>query len=224
MSDNGPMWLTRSEDVVAHLYFAAAEIGSAALEIGSLKIPGSLSFPNTDQGTFSFFSHGEVDTGAISVDPGQAVRFDYNQGDSTYSFISEIVEVTDHDARRRWRIRFPNAVERNQKRLVRRHRVLGRSGFYVTTDRIGDRQRLLLYDVATAGLSFVVKASNDLKSGEVFSATVHVPGCDPLAAKVELRNLRPLPGDPDQKLAGCRFSALADADREALAAALALLG
>ena len=223
MSENGPMWLTRSEDVVAHLYFAAAEIGSATLEIGSLRIPGSLSFPNTEQNTFSFFSHGEVEMDPSSAAPGQAVRFDYNQGESTYSFISEIVEVTDHDARRRWRIQFPNAVERNQKRLVRRHRVLGRSGFYVTTDRIGDRQRMLLYDIATAGLSFVVKAGHDLKMGEGFSATVHVPGCEPLASKVELRNLRPLPGDADQKLVGCRFTALSDSDREALAAALALL-
>ena len=32
MADNGPMWLTRSEDVVAHLYFAAAEIGSATCD------------------------------------------------------------------------------------------------------------------------------------------------------------------------------------------------
>ncbi len=223
MSENGPMWLTRSEDVVAHLYFAAAEIGSATLEIGSLRIPGSLSFPNSEQGTFSFFSHGEVDLTSLSVDPGQAVQFDYTQGESTYSFISEIVDISDHETRRRWRVRFPNAIERNQRRLVRRHRVMGRSGFYVTTDRIGDRQRLALYDIATAGLSFVVKAKNNLKMGEGFAVTLHVPGCEPLASQVELRNLRPVPGDKSNKLAGCRFASILDSDREALAAALALL-
>ena len=223
MSENGPMWLTRSDDVIAHLYFAAAEIGSATLEIGSLRVPGSLSFPNSEQGTFSFFTHGEVDLQSVSIDPGQAVQFDYSQGDSTYSFISEIIEISEHETRRRWRIRFPKAVERNQKRLVRRHRVMGRTGFYVTTDRIGDRQRLGLYDVATAGISFVVKAKNDLKVGDAFALTLHVPGCEPLAAQVELRNIRPMPGDKDRKLSGCRFVSIGDEDRQALAAALASL-
>ena len=223
MSENGPMWLTRSEDVIAHLYFAAAEIGSAVLELGSLRIPGSLSFPNSEQGTFSFFSHGEVDLGTVSIEPGQAVQLDYSQGESTYSFISEVVAIADHETRRRWRIQFPNAIERNQRRLVRRHRVMGRSGFFVTTDRIGDRQRLALYDIATAGLSVVVKARYNLKLGEVFAATLHVPGCEPVASQIELRNLRPVPGDKEHKLAGCRFNGISDADRVALAEALARL-
>ncbi len=223
MSENGPMWLTRSDDVVAHLYFAAAEIGTATLEIASLRVPGSLSFPNAELGTFSFFSHGEVDLESVSVEPGRAVQFDYSQGDSTYSFISEVIEVSQHETRRRWRIRFPKVIERNQKRLVRRHRVMGRSGFFVTTDRVGDRQRLGLYDIATAGLSFVVPTRNDLQVGDSFAATLHVPGCDPLAAKIELRNMRPLPGDKTHKLAGCRFVSVSDDDRQALSSALALL-
>ena len=187
MADNGPMWLTRSEDVVAHLYFAAAEIGSATLELGALKIPGSLSFPNSEQRTFSFFSHGEVDLDSVSINPGQIVRFDYAQGDSTYSFISEVLEISEAQTRRRWKIRFPNAIERNERRLVRRHRVMGRSGFQVTTDRIGDRVPLPLYDVASAGLSIVVSSRNNLKVGEGFGATIHVPGCEPVACQLELR-------------------------------------
>ena len=94
MSENGPMWLTRSDDVIAHLYFAAAEIGAATLEIGSLRVPGSLSFPNSEQGTFSFFTHGEVDLQSVSIDPGQAVQFDYSQGDSTYSFMAYMTDIS----------------------------------------------------------------------------------------------------------------------------------
>ena len=223
MADNGPMWLTRAEDVVAHLYFAAAEIGSATLEFGALKVPGSLSFPNSEQQTFSFFSHGEVDLDAVKIESGQIVRFDYAQGESTYSFISEVLEITEAQARRRWKIRFPNAIERNERRLVRRHRVMGRTGFQVTSDRIGDRVPLPLYDVASAGLSIVVSARNNLKVGEGFSATLHVPGCEPVACQLELRNLRPFPGDPGRKLAGCRFADLADVDRERISSALAKL-
>ena len=223
MSENSPMWLTRSEDVVAHLYFAAAEIGAATMEIGSLRLPGSISFPNTEQKTFSFFSHGEVELSTVEVAPGDVARFYYNQGESTYSFISEIVEISDQQTRRRWRINFPNAIERNERRLVRRHRVMARPGFSVTTDRIGDRERLALYDVAAAGLSFVVQAKNNLKVGEGFAATIHIPGCEPIAAKLELRNLRPLPGDAARKLAGCRFAAITPDDSEKLSTALAQL-
>lgn len=223
MAENGPMWLTRSEDVVAHLYFAAAEIGSATLELGAHKIPGSLSFPNSEQQTFSFFSHGEVDLSTVSIESGQIVRFDYAQGESTYSFISEVLEITDAQARRRWKIRFPNAIERNERRLVRRHRVMGRAGFHVTTDRLADRAPLPLYDVASAGLSIVVATRNNLKVGEGFSATIHIPGCEPVACQLELRNLRPFPGDASRKLAGCRFANLADSDRERLSSTLAKL-
>ena len=74
MSDTGPMWLTREEDVVSHLYFAAAEIGSATMEFGSFQVPGSLSFPNPEQGTFSFFTHGEVDISANPIGEGDVVR------------------------------------------------------------------------------------------------------------------------------------------------------
>ena len=182
MADNGPMWLTRSEDVVAHLYFAAAEIGSATLEFGALKIPGSLSFPNSEQRTFSFFSHGEVDLESVSINPGQIVRFDYAQGESTYSFISEVLEISEAQTSA-MEDSIPNAIERNERRLVRRHRVMGRSGFQVTTDRIGDRVPLPLYDVASAGLSVVVSARNNLKVGEGFVATIHVPGCEPVACR-----------------------------------------
>jgi hypothetical protein len=223
MSENGPMWLTRSDDVLAHLYFAAAEIGSATMELGALKIPGSLSFPNSEQGSFSFFSHGEVKLDAVTLEPGAVVRLSYSQGESTYSFISEVSEITSQQTRKRWRIIFPKAIERNEQRLVRRHRVMGRPGFQASVDRLGDRERLPLYDIAAAGLSLVVKAANNLKVGEEFSATIFVPGCEPLASRIELRNLRPMPGEKQRKLAGCRFTGLSDTDREALCSVLAQL-
>jgi hypothetical protein len=38
-----------------------------------------------------------------------------------------------------------------------------------------------------------------------------------------VRNVRPLPGDANRKLAGCRFVGLGPSDQEALAQALAKL-
>lgn len=224
MSETGPMWLTREEDVVSHLYFAAAEIGSASMEFGSFQVPGSLSFPNPETGTFSFFTHGEVDISKNPVSAGDVVRFRYSQGEATYTFLSTVEDISDQSARRRWRIQFPNVVERDQKRLVRRHRVMGRPGFSFSTNLVGrGHQQMPLYDVAAAGISFVFPSRERLKVGEQFSGSVSVPGCEPLLVRVELRNIRPLPGDTNSKLAGCRFAELAIKDMESLAQALAKL-
>jgi len=218
------MWLTREEDVVSHLYFAAAEIGSATMEFGSFQVPGSLSFPNPEQGTFSFFTHGEVDISANPISEGDVVRFRYSQGDATYTFISSVEDISDQAARRRWRIVFPNAVERDQRRLVRRHRVMGRKGFSFSTTRVGrGHHEMALYDVAAAGASFVFEVREGFKVGDSIEGTVQVPGCNPFSVSLEVRNVRPLPGDGSRKLAGCRFVGLVPSDQEALAQALAKL-
>lgn len=218
MPENGPMWLTRDDDVVAHLYFAAAEIGAATMELGALQVPGSLSFPNPDERTFSVFTHGEVDLSQSKVEAGDVVRLRYVQGESTYTFLSEIEDISDQQARRRWRIRFPQAIERNERRLVKRHRVMGRPGFTFSTGP--ERVKHPLYDLAAAGLSYVVSASSKMKIGASIKGSIHIPGVEPVAVVMELRNIRPLPGDASRKLAGCRLVEMAGLDREALSNAL----
>ena len=224
MSDSGPMWLTRDEDLVAHLYFAAAEVGKAIMEVGAVHIPGSFSFPNPEERTFSFFTHGEVDMGVTKVKEGDVACFRYEQGESTYSFLSEIDEISEQQTRCRWKVCFPRAIERNQRRLVVRHRVFGRPGFHLNSDHTGgSRERYELYDVAAAGLSFVVSTAKLPAVGEQISAAVHLPGCEPFAVQMELRNVRPLPGDSSRKLVGCRFTEVHPEDREALSRALGAL-
>ena len=225
MSDSGPMWLTRDEDVVAHLYFAAAEVGKAIMEVGAVHVPGSLSFPNPEERTFSFFTHGEVDLKVAKIKEGDVVCFRYGQGESTYSFLSEIDQISEQQTRCRWRVCFPRAIERNQRRLVKRHRVFGRPGFHVNSDHTHEsRERYELYDIAAAGLSFIVKAAKSPAAGEVISASVQLPGCEPIAMQMEIRNIRPLPGDSSRKLVGCRFTEVHPADHEALSRALGSLG
>ncbi len=225
MSDTGPMWLTRDDDVVSHLYFAAAEVGKAIMEVGAVHVPGSLSFPNPEEKTFSFFTHGEVDLNVSNVKEGDVVCFRYEQGESTYSFLSEIDEISEQQTRCRWRVRFPQAIERNQRRLVRRHRVFGRPGFYLNSEISGGlRDRYELYDVAAAGLSFVMSTAKLPAVGGAISISIHLPGCEPIAMRVEIRNIRPLPGDADRKLVGCRFTEVHPSDREALCRVLGSLG
>ena len=97
--------------------------------------------------------------------------------DRTYTFLSVVNAITEQQARRRWKIKFPTVVERNERRLVRRHRVMGRVGFHLTSDMLtGQRDEWLLYDIAAAGVSFVVDSKFKLELGTVF--------CDPSFARL----------------------------------------
>ena len=116
-------------------------------------------------------------------------------------------------------------MERDQRRLVRRHRVMGRQGFLFAAHIEGQgEQQMALYDVAAAGISFVFPAHKAVKVGDVFSGSVHVPGSESVSVSAEVRNVRPVPGDSKNKLAGCRFSEIQPAALESLSQALAKLG
>ncbi len=221
---DGPLWLVRDEDVVSHLFFAAAEIGEATLEVGGAELSGTLSFPNSETRSISFFSTGADVVEEGDTKKGTVVRMRYIQGECAYAFLSELCEVTDTGGRRRWRVSFPRMVERNERRIVRRHRVLGRTGFKVGLDVNGVRMERSVYDVSSAGVSFVADASDKrLQLGKNYTGTITVPGCEPIAVMLELRNMRPLPGDSHRRLAGCRFVGLTQADHESLATSLSRL-
>ncbi len=221
---DGPLWLVRDEDVVSHLFFAAAEIGQATLEVGGLDIPGTFSFPSTENRSISLFSTGEVDLSGVETKAGSVVRVKYMQGECAYSFLSELCEVSDAAGRRRWRVSFPRMVERNERRIVRRHRVLGRTGFKIRLDLGGAREERSVYDISSAGASVVADVSDKrLQLGRNYTGTVTVPGCEPIAVMLELRNMRPMPGDAKRRLAGCRFVGLTQSDHEALATSLSRL-
>jgi hypothetical protein len=226
MADNGdrPLWLVREEDVVSHLFFAAAEIGEASLEIAGLDVPGTLSFPNAESKSISFFSTGDTDLGDADTKPGSVVRLKYTQGECVYSFLTEIAEISGTGNRRRWRMSFPRVVERNERRIVRRHRVMGRTGFSVNIDAGGVMRELGVFDISAAGVSLVIHPGQDkLQLGKNYMGTITVPGCEPMSVMFELRNMRLMPGDKDRKLGGCRFIGLAPADHEALAISLSRL-
>jgi hypothetical protein len=221
---DGPLWLVRDEDVVSHLFFVAAEIGQASLEIGGLVISGTFSFPNAETRSISLFSTGEIDLSGAGIAAGVVVRVKYSQGECAYSFLSELAGVEDSGGRRRWRVAFPRMVERNERRIVRRHRVFGRNGFKLHLDVGVEGQERGLYDISAAGVSFVIDAGDkSLSLGKNYTGTITVPGCEPIAVMLELRNLRPLPGDGERRLAGCRLVGLTPEDHESLAISLSRL-
>lgn len=218
-SKKGPQWLTSKEDVVAHLYFAAAEIGTVSVEMGVVRVGGSISFPSPDLEIFSFFASSADDEPA-PPEPGTVVRVHYSRGDSVYSFLTEVAESNDQG---RWRLSFPRTIERTERRIVGRHRVLAVGGFRIRMDRgDGVMVSLPLVDLSTAGLSFVYESEAlSLSEGRAVAGSVLLPSGTAIPLLMEIRNLRSAPDRRGQQVAGCRFLGLAAQDHAVLARALA---
>jgi hypothetical protein len=114
-----PLWLSRERDVISHLFYAAAEIGGAVVELGGQPFEGVLAMPDPKAGTFAFFlAEGQGPRAAPA--PGAVVRVSYLQGEAAYAFLTVIAETDGH---RRWELRFPASVERSERRhaAVARH-------------------------------------------------------------------------------------------------------
>ena len=216
---DGPQWLTRRDDVVAHLFYAAAEIGAAELELGNRREPGSLSFPSPDTGTFSFFAN-ESENDHVAPEVGKVVRLLYGREDAHYSFLTEVVEVA---AGNRWRLSFPRTIERNQQRLVERHRVVSLGGYRTRLDMGSDGWLSLpLYDLSAGGLSFVFDPEQyAIQTGNALAGSLIIPSGSRIPILVEVRHIRTAPNVTAKKLCGCRFVGLAASDHATLARSLA---
>lgn len=215
-----PMWLTREEDVLSHLFYAAAEIGSCEIDYMGKVLAGAISFPNAETNTFSVFINDGLDPSQALPTAGMVMRLRYSRGDSHYSFLTAIA---DPDDGQRWRLSFPRTIERNERRIVDRHRMGARKGFRIRLEGSdGERQSLNLFDLSTAGLSFSYgKDKLSVEVGAAFAGTLCTPAGDTLPVLVEVRNNRPKPGQEGAFIAGCRFIGLASRDHANLARALA---
>lgn len=213
---SGSQWLTRPDDVVAHLFYAAAEIGEARVETGGQTREGSISFPSPETGTFSFFSNSEGE----KPKDGAVVRVRYQQDSSEFAFLTELVEIPTP---KRWRLAFPRTIERNEQRLIARHQVHQFGGFRVRLDT-GDGGTLAVpvHDLSTGGLSFVFDPQEHaLVTGKALAGNLVMPSGMSIPLLIEVRHLRSAPDDPGRQLAGCRFVGLTATDHASLARTLA---
>jgi len=212
------MWLTREKDVVAHLFFAAAEIGDVQVDFAGCSVSGTISFPTVESREFSFFLAGD----AIHEPPapGTVVRVRYFRGQAAYSFLTVVTDISDS---RRWLLEFPRTIERNERRIVPRCRVMAGGGFRIRLD-LGDGpvRTLPLFDLSAAGAGVIFnEAQHPFVIGRAMAGSVVLPGGTVVPALVEVRNIRDLPGGDGEKVAGCRFVGLAPSDHAALVRALA---
>ena len=216
----GSLWLSREADVVAHLFFAAAEIGTVVAEIGGEKVKATLEFPRTDSRSVQLSvtdTAGEVPFRPVE---GTVVRVTYQRGPASYSWLTNVIEAP---SARVWRLAYPTVIERNERRIVTRHRVLGRAGFRLHIDT-GDGvvRALPLFDASAAGLGFIHRP--DLRSvvdGARLLGRLVLPDGTALEVELEVANLRPVPGGGNDRVVGCRFVDLPAETQVRIAQALA---
>jgi len=214
------LYLTRPQDVHAHLIFAAMEIGQAVLTLQGRQIYGTLGSPDPNSGRISF----EVDqqlADLIGAPPlGRAVRITYEHKDSAYAFFSEIEESCGPLA---WVLQLPRTVERTDRRLVSRLNVSEASGFEV---RIGDgelKRGYPLMDVSSAGIAFYYDPKLvPFGEGNRHAATLHLPDHIPVNVTLEIRNTRPDRQTGRGHIAGVSFVRLGATERKMIGRALAV--
>lgn len=212
-----PLWLSRERDVISHLFYAAAEIGGAVVELGGQPIEGVLAMPDPKAGTFAFFlAEGQAPRAAPTA--GAVVRVSYLQGEAAYAFLTVIAETDGH---RRWELRFPRSVERSERRGDERRKVFGRPGW--SFQQREPLVRLLsLYDVSTTGVGLIAaRADRLLRPGATVTGAVMVPSGEGAPLRLEVRHARSLPGDPSAVIVGCKVAEMPAEALLTLRAALA---
>ena len=215
---NTPLWLTKPEDIQAHLIYASSEIPSAVLTVANLQVHGRLAVPEENTGQVSFVVDNSLEGLVSPPPPGQALKVEYEGEEDAFTFYSEMMGT---DLLKRWVLAAPRTVERTNQRLVARHLVVGNPDFDLNGHLSAGRRQLSLRDISNSGLSFSIEASATPPIGNFIPGSLEVPGLQPLSVNMEVRHSRPMPGDRTRFLIGVKFADLAHAERTALARALA---
>jgi len=70
---DSPLWLTRPEDIQAHLIYASSEIPSAVLTVANLQVHGRLALPEEDSGQVFFVVDTSLEGLVNPPPPGRAI-------------------------------------------------------------------------------------------------------------------------------------------------------
>jgi len=193
-------WLCRPDEVVAHLFFAAAEIGQIQVDVFEETMAAVLAFPHQDSQSIDIIFPRPV---AAALGRG-AVRIRYHHEGSSYEFLTAVTNMIDD---RRWRLSLPNAVARWAGRGADRFSVRRDPRFMLHLER-DDGQPLpqQLHDLSTTGLSFVFRpAQLTLEGGDQLLATMRLPGDHWIPILLEVRHTRDDSGALPILIAGCHL-------------------
>jgi hypothetical protein len=198
-TEPGSLWLTRPSDINSHLACAAAERRVVTIVGGGSNAEGFFQAPEVSGPTF------QPDARRMTTAPriGATVKAEYCAHTDAFSFFTRIVTV---DARGRWLLQAPMAVERCDRRGATRHVVVGVSGFCFRLVTHTGQPFLGLYDVSDQGLAFVADSRRHVFSqDERIVGVLHMPGEMPLNVSVEVRHGRDYPRQPNLRIYGTRF-------------------
>lgn len=219
-ASSGSLWLNREADVVAHLFFAAAEIGEVTVQVGGEEVTANLSFPRTESRSVVVVIKDTASEVPFRPVKGAVVRVTYRRGQANYSWLTGVLEAANP---RQWILSYPATIERNERRIVTRHRVLGRAGFKLRVDTgDGVPRSLPLFDVSAAGLGFIYRPElRNVVDGAEMKGALMLPDGATVEVRIEVANLRPVPGGGSDRVVGCRFVGLTPAIQARIAKALA---
>ena len=212
-------WLNRPEDVIAHLFFVAAEIGQVQVDIFKSTIRAVLAFPQEASHSIDVI----FPQSTVPSEPLGAVRMRYHHEGNSYEFITAIQQVMDD---RRWRLVLPHAVARWAGRGAQRFSVRRDPRFHVALEREdGEISNLQICDISTTGLSFFFRPEQlALQEGDSLLTTLMLPGEQIIPIFLEIRHTRPENGPLPLSIAGCQIVSVSPWGGAVIAQAIAGLG
>ena len=208
--DPGSLWLTRPQDITAHLACAVQERRPVLLTGPGVSASGSFAVASPEWPLFAPDPSRPLPLPRL----GATVRADYHTRSDAFSFFTRLVSV---DASGRWVLQQPLAVERCDRRAVSRHLVLGVSGFCFRLTDVAGQPLLGLYDISPVGCAFVADPRRHLFAHEqVVCGQIHMPGEVPVSVELEVRHSRDYPRQPHLRVYGTRILTMSKEDERVL--------
>lgn len=214
------VWLTSPAEIEPHLVFLAVEVGTVTVVVDQLVVQGRVLCPSIAR--FVPFAPDSDFDGLLPPPQSQvAVRVDYQAWDESYTFHTRVVGL---DAQGHWLLMPPRAIERGDRRIVYRHRVMGDTSFRLRLEgpwQPKGEQPFALFDISTDGMAFLYDPSrNPMENGEILSGHVEVGDTLTLSILLRVAHTRLFKEGAPEWVAGARYLDLGLEDRMNLARAI----
>jgi hypothetical protein len=198
--------LVTDEAIVAHLFYAAAEIGVVTVQVGRAVISGTLMIPEAEPRSVGFCPDENEDIPEKLLRRGRLVRLRYASLVDEYAFQAAYLGRDGAG----WRLSVPHTVDRKDRRLLPRRTVLNSRRFTVQLDGLsGATRRLIVVDLSPAGFSVLVDPRLEkLVLGETRKAKLFLPDRPVLMSRCTVVNVRPFEGKRTIDIVGCCFVGL----------------
>ena len=198
--NDGTSWMSRDNEVVAHLRVAIDEVDFVTVEAGRESQFATLSLVPGETRYFLLHTGGDAVFPAAEV--GAVIKVGYERGSSAHEFLSVVMERRPGGA---LAVAFPQFIERRERRVSRRVHVRRDASVALFTDRGSEFN---VYDISTSGLAFVAgpKEAKRVASDGVRGVLTLSEDCR-INVWLDVRHTRAL-GTTGKMIVGARFLGL----------------